>query len=437
MTRTIVPLSLMLGLLSIASLAHADTLTLNNGSDYFVYYPLNPFGPPFPPNTEVMEAAAASAAMTMTGGGAGYPGVIMLGGSGNDTMIAGTASGSFTGGSGNNIFEIGAGTDNASSTYIITDFNANDSVILGGTFTAAQMLANATVTNGATTLKLSNGALVTFQGITDAATLNGHVTTGALTLPASGAAPTTVTATGYTITGTLQGELTTPVGDQITNGSNTALTVSGNSVTNLSITASGGGFALVTAAGDTLSGEAGTQTITSSAGNFTFSGTVNNQTLTLGAGTRTITGTAANLNLDDITNLRPGDQIVVTGSLFTNLLYNSATGVLQLDTSHNGSFATTLQLSAGLAGNFQATESSVANNYTTVALVPPTYPQLSITRSGNEVIVSWPTSVTGWTLQTNFSLGTGIWGNYTGNTSNNSATNSLPNGNLFFRLIQP
>ena len=92
-----------------------------------------------------------------------------------------------------------------------------------------------------------------------------------------------------------------------------------------------------------------------------------------------------------------------------------------------------IQLSAGLVGNFQATESSVANNYTTVALVPPTYPQLNITRSGNEVIVSWPTSVTGWTLQTNLSLSTGIWGNYTGNTSNNSATNSLPNGNLFFR----
>ena len=313
MTRTIVPLSLMLGLLSISSLAHADTLILNNGSDYFVYYPLNPFGPPFPSNTEVMEAAAASAAMTMTGGGAGYPGVIMLGGSGNDTMIAGTASGSFSGGSGNNIFEIGAGTDNASSTYIITDFNANDSVILGGTFTAAQMLANATVTNGATTLKLSNGALVTFTGVANTTPLNGHVTTGALTLPASGVAPTTVTATGYTITGTLQGELTTPVGDHITNGANTVLTVSGNSVTNLSITASGGGFALVTAAGDTLSSEAGTQTITSSAGNFTFSGTVNNQTLTLGAGTRTITGTAANLNLDSIADLRPGDQIVAAG----------------------------------------------------------------------------------------------------------------------------
>jgi Ca2+-binding RTX toxin-like protein len=152
--RRNVPLSLMLGLSAIASLAHAGTLTLNNGSDYFVYTPQNSFGSPFPPNAEVMNAAGATAAMTMTGGGAGYSGVIMIGGSGNDTMIAGTASGVFTGGAGKNSFEIGAGTGNASSTYTITDFNANDSVILGGTFSAAQMLANAQVTNGATTLKL-------------------------------------------------------------------------------------------------------------------------------------------------------------------------------------------------------------------------------------------------------------------------------------------
>ncbi len=231
--------------------------------------------------------------------------------------------------------------------------------------------------------------------------------------------------------------MTTPVGDQIENGSDTALTVSGSSTTNLSITASGGDFALATAAGDILSGQAGIQTVSSSAGNFTFSGTVNNQTLALGAGTRTITGTAVNLNLDDITNLRPGDQIVVTGSLFTAVQYNSTNGLLRLDTSNDGSFATTLQLPAGLAGNFQASDSSVANDYTTVTLVPPTHPQLSITRSGEEVIVSWPPSVTGWTLQTNLSLSTGIWGNYTGDTSDNNATNSLPNVNLFFRLIQP
>jgi hypothetical protein len=71
------------------------------------------------------------------------------------------------------------------------------------------------------------------------------------------------------------------------------------------------------------------------------------------------------------------------------------------------------------------------------AVQTPGAPLLTIAHSGSQAIVSWPSSVSGWTLQTNLNLATGTWGNYTGNTSNNSATNSPPNGNLFFRLIQP
>jgi hypothetical protein len=50
--------------------------------------------------------------------------------------------------------------------------------------------------------------------------------------------------------------------------------------------------------------------------------------------------------------------------------------------------------------------------------------------------VSWSLSVTGWTLQTNANLATPAWGNYLGNVVNNSVTNLLPKGNLFFRLKQ-
>jgi hypothetical protein len=67
----------------------------------------------------------------------------------------------------------------------------------------------------------------------------------------------------------------------------------------------------------------------------------------------------------------------------------------------------------------------------------PGAPLLTITYAGNEAIVSWPSSVTDWTLQTNKNLATGIWGNYTGTVSNNRVTNSPPTGNLFFRLKQP
>jgi len=64
-------------------------------------------------------------------------------------------------------------------------------------------------------------------------------------------------------------------------------------------------------------------------------------------------------------------------------------------------------------------------------------PLLTITYSGNEAIVSWPSSVMGWTLQTNNNLATGTWGKYLGAIVNNNVTNSPPTGNLFFRLSNP
>jgi hypothetical protein len=63
-------------------------------------------------------------------------------------------------------------------------------------------------------------------------------------------------------------------------------------------------------------------------------------------------------------------------------------------------------------------------------------PTLTITYAGNQTIVSWSPSVTGWTLQTNNNLATGTWGNYLGAVSNNRLTNSPSQGNLFFRLKQ-
>ena len=71
------------------------------------------------------------------------------------------------------------------------------------------------------------------------------------------------------------------------------------------------------------------------------------------------------------------------------------------------------------------------------AVQSPGAPTLIITYAGNQAIVSWSPLVTGWTLQTNANLTTGSWGNYSGQVSNNSVTNSPPRGNLFFRLKQP
>jgi hypothetical protein len=71
------------------------------------------------------------------------------------------------------------------------------------------------------------------------------------------------------------------------------------------------------------------------------------------------------------------------------------------------------------------------------AVQTPGAPELTITYSGgNTAVVSWPLSITGWTLQTNNNLATGTWGNYLGSVVNNSATVTSKVGNLFFRLTQ-
>ena len=83
-------------------------------------------------------------------------------------------------------------------------------------------------------------------------------------------------------------------------------------------------------------------------------------------------------------------------------------------------------------GNYSAT----GGFWSLFAVQTPGAPLLTITYAGNQAIVSWPPSVTGWALQTNTTLTTGAWGNYLGTIVNNSVSNSPLRGNLFFRLKQ-
>lgn len=68
-------------------------------------------------------------------------------------------------------------------------------------------------------------------------------------------------------------------------------------------------------------------------------------------------------------------------------------------------------------------------------------PRLTLKLSGNEVIVSWPTVWTNWTLMQNTSLATDGWTNFNGPIGNDgitqTATNFLPSPNRFFRLSNP
>jgi uncharacterized repeat protein (TIGR03803 family) len=68
-------------------------------------------------------------------------------------------------------------------------------------------------------------------------------------------------------------------------------------------------------------------------------------------------------------------------------------------------------------------------------------PWLDIQRGGNAMVISWLSSVTGYSLQQNTNLSTTNWTAFGGTVSSNgttmSVTNSSPTGNLFFRLMQP
>jgi hypothetical protein len=88
------------------------------------------------------------------------------------------------------------------------------------------------------------------------------------------------------------------------------------------------------------------------------------------------------------------------------------------------------------SGAMSAGSYSVSGGFWSLfAVQTPGAPLLIITRVGNQAIVSWDSSVTGWTLQTNSNLSTGTWGNYLGTVINNSVTNAPPTGTVFFRLM--
>ena len=92
---------------------------------------------------------------------------------------------------------------------------------------------------------------------------------------------------------------------------------------------------------------------------------------------------------------------------------------------------------SGTIGQHDAGGPMTGGFWALYAVQTPGAPLLTITHLGNQAIVSWPPSVTGWTLQTNANLATLTWGKYLGTVVNNAVTNPLPHGNLFFRLTQP
>jgi|SRR5208282_862337 len=103
---------------------------------------------------------------------------------------------------------------------------------------------------------------------------------------------------------------------------------------------------------------------------------------------------------------------------------------------------------SGTIGQPDASDTMSGGNYTLIGgfwslvsvVQTPGAPPLTITHSGNAVIVSWPQSSAGFALQQNNDLvDSAGWSTYGGTVSSNNAVNSItitaPAGNLFYRLI--
>ena len=95
-----------------------------------------------------------------------------------------------------------------------------------------------------------------------------------------------------------------------------------------------------------------------------------------------------------------------------------------------------LRQSGGI-GVFSLDDLKIGTAFTDVSVVAANY-SLIVARTGSDVVVSWPTAASGFTLQSCDSLTTTNWQNVAGSPvvvdSNNYVTNSALSGHAFFRL---
>jgi uncharacterized repeat protein (TIGR03803 family) len=126
-------------------------------------------------------------------------------------------------------------------------------------------------------------------------------------------------------------------------------------------------------------------------------------------------------------------SINLDGTGFTTLYNFSALDTNTFTTNSDGSspFAGLILSNNALYGTAQSGGSS---GYGTVfSLSLPVLPQLTIIRSGANVILSWPTNATGFILQSTTNLVSAIWTNVSGQFA---VTNPISGTQRFYRLSQ-
>jgi Ca2+-binding RTX toxin-like protein len=130
---------------------------------------------------ETLSAAPSSVIGNVIWGGSDTSGAdSLVAGSGNDTLLAGRGSTTMVGGTGDDQFAFVKGFINGAANVTVTGFNTtNDQAFLYnyGAGEAASVLASQSNVGGNTTITLSDGTHIEFQGVADLTSKNLFSTT--------------------------------------------------------------------------------------------------------------------------------------------------------------------------------------------------------------------------------------------------------------------
>lgn len=125
-------------------------------------------------------------------------------------------------------------------------------------------------------------------------------------------------------------------------------------------------------------------------------------------------------------------RLSADGSSYTNL--HTFTGGSSDGASPHGSLTVHGSVLYGMTYYGGASNKGIVFS---IPIVPPEIPAyLTITTTGSQITVSWPSLLSGWTLQTNSMPPTSAWGIYKGTVINHAVTNASTKGNLFYRLVK-
>ncbi len=126
---------------------------------------------------ETLDASLSKAGNLILGGHDTAGQSLLIGGAGNDAILAGAGAATLVGGGGANFFDFFSSLGGPAANDVISDFSAIDNVMLVNYAPgqAATAIAGATTAGGSTTITLSDNTRITFTGVTSSAALTGHI----------------------------------------------------------------------------------------------------------------------------------------------------------------------------------------------------------------------------------------------------------------------